>query len=158
MARELASIYGEDEKEASFTGILHDIAKEMNRDEILEYVKKHNIYVDEIEERQLGLLHGKIGASIAKERYNASRKVQQAITYHTTGNINMTKFDKIIYLADKIEENRTYDGVEELRKIAKENLDEAILINIDFVLEKSIKLRRLIHPDTIELRNKILHI
>ena len=112
--------------------------------------------MDEIEEKQLGLMHAKLGASIAKEKYNADEKVQKAILYHTTGNIKMDRFAKIIYLADKLEENRNYEGVEELREIAKVDLDKAILITIDFVLEKSIRLKRLIHPNTIEIRNYII--
>lgn len=96
------------------------------------------------------------GASIAKKRYDASRKVQNAILYHTTGNVKMDTFAKIIYVADKIEENRDYEGVEELRKIAEKDLDKAILIMIDYVIEKSIKKGRAMHPDTIELKNYLL--
>ncbi len=156
MAKKLALIYGEDEEKAAYAGLVHDIAKEMSKGEILEYIKLHKIEIDKIEKQQLGLVHGKIGANIVKEKYNADEEIQNAILYHTTGNIKMNRFAKIIYLADKLEENRTYDGVEELRKIAEEDIDEAIIITIDFVLEKSIKLRRLIHPSAIELRNHIL--
>lgn len=156
MAKELALFYGEDEEEAAFAGLIHDIAKEMSKDKILEYSKEHDIEIDDIEKEQLGLMHAKLGASIAKEKYSADTKVQNAIRYHTTGHVNMDKFAKIIYLADKLEENRTYEGVENLRKTAKEDLDMAILITIDFVLEKSIKMGRLIHPNTIDLRNSIL--
>lgn len=155
-AEELAVIYGEDKEKAAFAGLIHDIAKEMSKDEILEYVEKHNIEMDEVESRNLGLMHAKLGASIAKEKYNADEEIQKAILYHTTGNIKMDRFAKIIYLADKLEENRDYPGVEELRKIAQTDLDEAILITIDFVLEKSIKLKRLIHPNAIEVRNYII--
>lgn len=155
-ARELASAYGEDKEKAAFAGLIHDVAKEMSKEEILKYVKEHNIEMDGIEEKQLGLMHAKLGASIAKEKYNADEEVQNAILYHTTGNIGMNRFAKIIYLADKLEENRNYEGVEELRELAKKDLDQAILITIDFVLEKSIRLKRLIHPNTIELRNYII--
>ena len=155
-AKELAKIYGENEKDAEFAGLIHDIAKEMNKEEIDKYVLEHNIVIDEIEEKQPALLHAKLGASIAKEKYNANEEIQKAILYHTTGNEKMDRFAKIIYIADKIEENREYDGVEELREIAKTDLNKAIVIIIDFVLEKSIKNSRLIHPDTISLRNKIL--
>ena len=59
------------------------------------------------------------GADIAKKKYGASKKVQNAILYHTTGNVKMDTFAKIIYVADKIEENRNYDQIDELRKIAE---------------------------------------
>lgn len=156
MARELAKVYGEDEEKAAFAGLIHDIAKEINKEEGEKIAKKHNIEVDEIEKLQWGLMHAKLGASIAKEKYNADIEVQNAITYHTTGHKDMDRFAKIIYLSDKIEENRSYDGVVELRKIAKIDLDMAILTTIDFVLNKSIKMNRLIHPNTIDLRNEIL--
>ena len=155
-ARELALAYGENEEEATFAGLIHDIAKEMSKDEIEQYIKIHKIKVDEVEEQNPGLLHAKLGASIAKEKYHASEKIQNAILYHTTGNIKMDKFAKIIYVADKVEETRTYDGVEELRKLAKEDLDKTILILIDFVIEKSNRLGRIMHPATVELREKLM--
>lgn len=155
-AKELAKLYGENEQEAEFAGLIHDIAKEMTEEEILEYLKNHDIEIDEVEKNQMRLLHSKLGASIAKEEFQASKKIQNAIAYHTTGNIEMDKFAKIIYLADKIEENRTYDEVEELRKIAKEDLDKAVLLVLNFTIEKSIKKEHLIHPDTIYLRNLLL--
>lgn len=156
MAIELAEVYGEDKEKAAFAGLIHDIAKEISKEEGETYTKKHNIEVDEIEKSQWGLMHAKLGASIAKERYNVDQDIQKAITYHTTGHKDMDRFSKIIYLADKIEENRSYDGVIELREIAKTDLDMAILTTIDFVLNKSIKMNRLIHPNTIDLRNQIL--
>ncbi len=121
-----------------------------------EYIEKYNINIDEIEKKQLGLLHAKLGAYVAKEKYNANEEIQQAIAYHTTGNKNMDTFAKIIYVADKIEENRTYEGVVELRKMAMEDLDSAILFIVDFVIQKSIKNKGLIHPNTVELRNSLL--
>lgn len=155
-AKKLAKIYGLDEEKAEIAGLIHDIAKEMSKDEIIEYAEKHNIEIDEIEKEQLGLMHAKLGASIAKEKYNLDKQIQNAILYHTTGNEKMDKFAKIIYLADKLEENRTYDGVEELRKTAEKDLEITMLVIIDFVLKKSIKNGKLIHPDTIDLRNSII--
>ena len=155
MARKLASIYGEDEDEAAFAGLIHDIAKEMTEEEIYKYVKTYEIEMDEIEKENLGLMHAKIGASIAKEKYKASEEIQNAIKYHTTGNVKMDRFAKIIYVSDKIEENRTYDGIEELRELAKKDLDKAMIIIIDFIIEKSNRLGKKMHPSTIELR-KIL--
>lgn len=155
-ARELAEIYGENKEEAAFAGLIHDIAKEFSKEKILDYSKKHNIEIDDVEKEQLGLMHAKLGASIAKEKYNASKKIQNAILYHTTGNKKMDRFAKIIYVADKVEENRVYDIVDELRMLAEKDLDKTILILLDFTIEKSIKNERLIHPDTIGLRNEIL--
>lgn len=155
-AKDLAKIYGENERMAELTGLIHDIAKEMSKEEIERYMRIHNIQIDEIEKNQMGLLHAKLGASIAKEEFGANEKIQNAIKYHTTGNTKMDTFAKIIYLADKIEENRTYEEVEALREIAKKDLDKAILFVLDFTVAKSIKTKKLIHPDSINLRNYLL--
>lgn len=155
-AKELARIYGEDEAEAEFAGLIHDVAKEMPKEEIARYLQLHGIEADEIEKEQMSLLHAKLGACIAKEEFGASLKVQNAIKYHTTGNKNMDTFAKIIYLADKIEESRNYDDVERLRELSNSDLDKAILFVLDFTIQKSIKKESLIHPDTVDLRNYLM--
>lgn len=155
-AAKLAKIYGEDEEEAAFAGLIHDIAKEMPKEEIEGYVKEHHLIIDEVEKHQMGLLHAKLGASIAKERFRVSKKIENAIKYHTTGNRKMDTFAKIIYVADKMEETRTYEEIETVRKLAKKDLDEAILFCLDFITQKSIKTGKLIHPDSIDLRNDLL--
>lgn len=155
-AKELARVYGEDENEAEFAGLVHDIAKELSKDEIELALRKYEITPDEIEKEQISLLHSKLGSAIAKELFNVNERIQKAIEYHTTGNKNMDTFAKIVYLADKIEETRDYPEVEELRKIAKEDLDRAILFVLDFTIQKSVKKGRLIHPDTVDLRNYLL--
>ncbi|MCI8396777.1 MAG: HD domain-containing protein [Clostridia bacterium] len=156
-AKELASIYGENVEEAEIAGLIHDVAKELRKDEIEEYLERYNIKPDEIEQIQIGLLHAKLGAVIARDEFNLSREIQKAIEYHTTGNKNMDNFAKIIYLADKIEENRNYDNVEEFRILAKQSLDEAMLAFLDFTIQKTIKKGHLIHPDTVDLRNFLLN-
>ena len=138
-AKELANIYGENEEEAEFAGLIHDIAKEFSKEEIELALRKYKIIPDEIEIEQTSLLHSKIGAAISKELFNANEKIQKAIEYHTTGNRNMNKFAKIICLADKIEENRDYPEVENLRELAKIDLDRAILFVLDFNIQKSLK-------------------
>ena len=155
-AKELARIYGENEEDAEFTGLIHDIAKEVPKEQIEEYIGSGKIKIDEIEKRQMGLLHAKLGAIVAREKFGADEEVQNAIKYHTTGNKDMDDFAKIIYLADKIEENRTYSGVEELRESAKCDLDKAMLFVLDFNIQKAITKGTLIHPATVETRNMLL--
>ena len=155
-AVELAKKYGENEKDAELAGLIHDIAKEMGKQEIEDYVKAHNIELDEIEKAQLNLAHGKIGANIAKEEFGANEKIQNAIKYHTMGNVAMNQFDKIIYIADKIEDTRTYEELEKVTELAGKSLDEAILYILDFTTQKCIRKQIAIHPDTILLRNHLL--
>ncbi len=155
-AVELAKIYGEDQKKAQLIGIIHDIAKEMPKEEAIQYAKENGIIFDEIEKSEPALWHSKLGASIVEKKYGFSKEMSQAILYHTTGNINMSLLDKIIYIADKTEENRTNPDLVLAREISNQNLDEGLLIVAKRTIEYSLKKNSLIHPDTINLINKLI--
>ena len=139
-AEYLAKKYGQDVEIAKAVGIAHDIAKELTEEE------KINI----------GLLHAKIGADICKKKYNFTEEMQNAIKYHTTGNENMDTLAKIIFVADKTEENRKYDDLQTVQKLADEDLDKCILYILDYMLVDNVKKQKTIHPDSIKIRNKIL--
>lgn len=155
-AEELARIYGENIEEAKLVGIAHDIAKEMNEEEIRKYIKENNIEIDEIEERQPYLLHGKIGADICFKKYGFSKYMIDAIKRHTTGEKNMTKLDKIIFLADKTEKNRNFIDLKEAVEICNKSLEEGMIYCLNIAIKENIERNRLIHPDTIITRNDIM--
>ena len=161
-AEELAKIYNVDVNKAKLVGLAHDIGKELSKEGKLQYAKDNNIEIDNIEKVNVGLLHGKIGADICKKRYGFTKDMQDAIKYHTTGNGNMDLLSKILFVADKIEEGRSYKDeqkmkdLERVREIAKENIDEAVLYSIDASLVFTIQKKELIHPDSIATRNAIL--
>ena len=154
MAMELAQIYNIDIETAQIAGLLHDNAKEMTDDEMLQYVKENNIQISETEKNSVKLLHG----NIAKKKYGVSEEIAKAIEYHTTTNPNMDTLAKIIYVSDKIELNRKtekYD-IEAERKLAKEDLDKAMLLIINDVTKYLIEQGKLIAIESIETRNKLL--
>ena len=155
MARILAQKYNVNENIAMLTGLAHDMAKEIPLEQAMEYIKENKIDIDEIEKQNTALLHAKIGAHMSK-KYGFTEQMQNAIKYHTTGNPQMDDLAKIIYVADKTEENRNYEGIEEIRQLAMQNINEAILAILDHDIEKNIKKKALIHPDGILLRNKLL--
>ena len=158
MSEELAKIYNVDIETAKIAGLLHDIAKEMPKEEILKYVDENNIIITEVESINTGILHGKIGADIAKKKYNVNEQIQKAIKYHTTTNPNMDTLAKIVYVADKIELNRKSENfdIELERKLAKENLDKALLVILDNTTKYLIDNNRLLVEESIETRNKLL--
>ena len=147
MAEELATIYNVDVESTRLAGLLHDIAKEMTEEESLKYVAENSIAIDDIEKINVSILHGKIGADIAKKKYGVNEQIQKAIQYHTETNPNMDTLAKIIYVSDKIEKNR---------KSAKEDIDAAVLFIIDASIKKVIKKGKLLHPTIVETRNKII--
>ena len=156
MAIKLAKIYNIDTNTAALTGLAHDIGKELSNEEKIEFVLENNIEIDEIERNNLSLLHGKIGAEIVKKEYNFSKEMQEAIKYHTTGNVKMSMLDKIIFVSDKIEETRDYENIEYFRELAEKDIDECILEILDFSIKDNVKKGRLIHPKSIFARNEIL--
>ena len=158
MAVELAQIYNVDEKKAELAGLLHDNAKEMTPEELLKYVDDNNIKISEVERINTKILHGKIGADIAKKKYGVSKEIQEAIEYHTTTNPNMTTLDKIVFVADKIELNRksaTYD-IEAERELAKKDLDGAVIFIINSNITSLIQKDKLINEESIQTRNKLM--
>lgn len=161
-AEELAKLYGENINKAKLVGLAHDIGKDLSKEEKLEYVKNNNIEIDEIEKINTGLLHAKIGADICKKKYGFSKDMQDAIKYHTVGNKNMDTFSKIIFIADKIEDGRNYknekkmEQLEATRKLANIDLNKALLFLIDSSLEFTLQKKELIHPDSIDTRNRII--
>ena len=60
----------------------------------------------------------------------------------------MTKLEKILYLADYIEPNRRFDGVEKLRRLAELDLDQAVAMGLSMTIEEMRQEGREIHPDT----------
>ncbi len=158
MAAKLAEIYGADIETAKLAGILHDIAKEMSSEEKLKYVKENNIIINEVERINTPILHGKIGADIAKKKYGINEQVQRAIEYHTTTNPNMDLISKIVYVSDKIELNRKsedYD-IKYERELALKDIDKTIIYIIDSNIKSLLNKGKLIEAEMIETRNKLL--
>lgn len=154
-AEELAFKYSQNIEKARLVGIAHDIAKEMPKEQAYEYAKLHKIELDEIEKNEPSLLHSKIGAHICKEKYHFDQDMVDAILYHTTGNIKMNTFSKIIFLADKTEQGRPID-LEETNKIINKDLDEGMLLLLRTAMQYTLNKKRLIHPDSIHLMNQLI--
>lgn len=158
-AKELANIYGEDQEKSYFAGLFHDYAKEFSYKKIVSYIVKYNIEVDKYEKNSNELIHGKIASAICENEYKIEDKdILNAIKYHTTGRKNMTKLEKIICLADYIEENRRFDGVEKIRTLSKKNLDLALYHAFNVTLANLISKNVIIHPNTVKSRNHLLKI
>lgn len=157
-AIELAKIYGVQEEIAKKVGIAHDIAKEMTDEEMIEYAKANNIRIDEIETVKPSLLHGKIGADIAAKKFGFTQDMINAIKWHTTGRENMSMLEKIIYVADKTEENRkgTRFNLEKSRELSTQNIDETLIFLMNEFITYNVKNEWLIHPETIIARNDLL--
>jgi predicted HD superfamily hydrolase involved in NAD metabolism len=133
----LAMRYGYDMEKADLAGLLHDCAKCLSDQEKLSMCKKKKIEISSAEKENPGLLHAKLGAVLAKEKYGVEDlDILSAITWHTTGRPEMSLLDKIVFIADYIEPNRNHaPNLEEIRKIAFEDLDECLVLILKQTLD-----------------------
>jgi nicotinate-nucleotide adenylyltransferase len=146
----LALRWGEDTDSARVAGILHDITKKQSLDNQLQLCDKYGIVPSELERESEKLLHAKTGALFAYYEFGVSEKVRDAIYWHTTAKADMTLLEKIIYIADYIEPTRELDGVEELRRLAYDDIDAAVVLGVRMSLE-DVEARGLEpHKDSVE--------
>lgn len=153
-AARLARRYGADEKKAETAGILHDIMKDLPREEQKKLMDRYEIRLSEVEQNAPKLWHAILAAEyIRRELDVTDPEILQAVRYHTTGRENMTLLDKILFIADFISDDRDYPGVEQMREAAKNSLEEAMTEGIVFTIKDLADAKRPIHPDTIAAYN-----
>lgn len=124
----LAKLYGADPDRAALAALLHDVAKEMPRGELLQILRDNAIIAKNAQERPAPVWHGICAAILCQTRWGVTDpEVLSAIACHTTGKAGMGKLDKIIFLADMTSAERTYPEAEELRALAEKDLDQAMV-------------------------------
>ena len=149
-AEALAKKYGADVHKARFAALLHDSTKRLSMEEQLALCEHYHIALDELEQHALKLLHAKTGAALARDVYGADDEVYNAILWHTTGKADMALLDKVIYLADYIEPNRDFDGVEDLRKVVWEDLDKGLEMGLAMTVEEMEQMGNPVHHNTLQ--------
>lgn len=152
----LAEKYGGDVSKALIAGIGHDVFKELPREQMLAFLKSENIVLSDIELNAPKLWHAIGGAAYLKKQYELSDDIVSAVRYHTTGKTGMTLLEKILYTADFISEDRDYNGVDTVRKLADISLESAMAEGLRFTVEDLSRKGVPIHPDTFEAYNEIM--
>ena len=171
-AHELGMIFMPDKAEKlRLAGLLHDITKDFNHEKQLALCKDYGIGVDK-DHVVPKLLHAKTGCEYAKRTFGEiliDEEIYSGIYYHTTGRRNMTLFEAIIYLADYIEEGRTFEDCVFLRKFFYDKLNNAVsyeeklealrlamVLSFDLTIKNLIDENKPIDNDTVEARNYFL--
>ena len=157
-AKELAAKFGLDQDKAYLAGLLHDCAKCFSNEKLLEIIH-NNLEVDESEMQNYKTLHAPVSAFIAEKEFNVTDKeILSAIRWHTLGKIDMTDFEKIIFIADKIEPNtRDKEYSDKIRALLDEDkgLDKALLKCYKETIKSLVKRNLKICLLTIEIYNKL---
>lgn len=156
-AEQLAEKYGYDAQKAYLMGLLHDITKEADAEETFSIAEKYSIFMTQLEKDNKKLWHAITGAGYIKNELGIDDdEILTAIRYHTTGRMGMSLGEKILFIADFISSDRTYDGVESMRQKAQISLETAMLEGIEFTITELVEKHAPVHPDTFNAYNDII--
>ena len=149
-AVELAKLYGENEVDAARAGLLHDITKAIDGPLQLTLCAEYGIVLDTFSRSFPKTLHALTGSLVAQRIFGENENVVRAICHHTTGRANMTLLEKIIYIADYVEANRNFPGVEDMRAMAYTDLDQAVLMGLQSAVAHVRRQGQGLAPATLE--------
>ena len=135
LARELAGLYGADEEKAEAAAWLHDIMKEHSRETLLQMAVQDDIISEWFAHNPPPTWHGPAAALYLRTVHGCEDdELLAAIAGHTTGRAGMDLLEKIIYLADAASAERDDPGVDALRRLARQDLDDAVLAAMERTL------------------------
>ena len=149
-AVELAKLWGADVTDAARAGILHDITKALDGPLQLTLCAAYGKILDDFSKKYPKTLHALTGSLVAERIFGENEAVVSAIQWHTTGRADMSLLEKIIYIADYIEPNRTIPGVEALRELAFTDLDAALKRGLEMTLEHLARQGAEVSPESRE--------
>lgn len=156
-AVKLAKRYGADEEKAAVAGILHDVTKEMPKEQQLQIINDSGIILDDIQKNAPKLWHGISGSIYIKEHFGIEDEdILNAVRYHTTGRAGMSLLEKIIFVSDYTSDERTYKGVATMRKKSRKSLESAMLYGFKFTFSNLTSRELAIHPDELYCYNEIV--
>jgi predicted HD superfamily hydrolase involved in NAD metabolism len=157
-AKELAMKFNLDAEKAYIAGLLHDCAKCFSNEKLLEIIKAH-LDVEECEMLNYKTLHAPVSAYIVQNEFGVEdNEILSAIRWHTLGKLDMTDFEKVIFIADKIEPNtRDKEYSDKIRGYLDEEngLNKALLKCYKETIKSLVKRNLKICLLTIEIYNKL---
>ena len=147
----LAVLYGADPEKARLAGLLHDILKDTPAEEQLKILQGFGIMMNDTELANQKLWHAISGAAFLEFGLGIrDRELLSAVRCHTSGRKNMTLLEKVLFVADYISADRDYPGVEELRAVARESLEEAIIEGVAFTVQELMSRREPVASASID--------
>ncbi len=158
LADELAKIYQVDSDKAHVAALLHDVAKELSVEAMQAEIKKTDITIPEMVRDNPALLHAYASTAMAQSKFGIDdEEILNAILYHTTGREAMSLLEKIIFIADAAEENRTYHPqIKQWRQQAKKDIDNAVLQVLEYNIIRVIQRGFLLDENTVKARNDLV--
>lgn len=142
---------------ARLAGWLHDSAKHLSDNELQAIAAQHGYQPTAEEQMVPMLLHGRVGYLVAADEFDLDdAALMTACAFHTTGDPSMNTLDKILLVADLIEPTRSFESLKEIRHVAKESLDDALLLALDVTIKHLLSKQAIIDTRAVQTRNKLL--
>ncbi|GAB2703954.1 bis(5'-nucleosyl)-tetraphosphatase (symmetrical) YqeK [Paenibacillus thermoaerophilus] len=153
----LAEQFGADPRKAEIAAVLHDYCKFWPVDKQLRILRDNPELPQDLPEYDNALLHSHVGAWIARHELGIDdEEVLDAIRWHTSGRVGMTALDKVVCLADYIEPNRDFPGVEKMRELARHSMERALIAGFDSTISFLLQKGKKIYPLTVMSRNALI--
>lgn len=156
MAVRLAELHGADAEKAAFAGRYHDLAKNFDTETMDACIRKYGL-----PEKLIGnnaLAHSKVGAAILEHEFGVSDEdILNAVRYHTTARKGMSLLEELTFVADVVEDNRTYSDLDYYQDLAYRDLDRACLEILEYTIGDLTAKGREIDTDTLEARDWVFH-
>ncbi len=149
-AAELAAIHGADIVDAQRAALLHDVTKALPGQLQLTLCREYGINLDDFSAANPKTLHALTGSLVAQRIFGENPAVVSAIASHTTGKADMNALEKIIYVADYMEPNRDFPGVEQLRDLAYRDLDGAMIMGLEMTLSMLREQGSQVSPESLD--------
>ncbi len=147
-AVELARRWGADENDAARAGMLHDITKALDGPLQLTVCQEYGKILDAFSRKYPKTLHALTGSLVAERIFGENPQVVEAIRNHTTGRAEMGLLETIIYVADYMEPNRDFPGVEKLRELAFSDIYAALKLGLSMTLDHLARQGSEVSPET----------
>ncbi len=157
VAEKIAQYYSLPVEKIKISALIHDCAKDYSLDVLRSLINKYQIKLNEVEENIPKIWHAYVGAEMAKEIFQIDDfEILEAIRYHSTASSKLSLLGKVVYIADKIEPNRRSAKMKNLWQMIWKDIDLTLLALLDQELKYLISKKLVVHPATIEARNKIM--
>lgn len=156
-AVELADLYHVSKEKIELAAIFHDYAKYRPLEEMKQFILNSQLPNDLLDYHH-EIWHGPVASVVVDEQFGIiDKEIKGAIRYHTTGKANMGTFEMVLFLADYVEPGRSFPGIEEVRRMAHKDLNQACWMVSRNTLQFLISKDATIYPDSFHAYNYFLN-
>ena len=172
MVGRLAELYCPEKKDMlTAAALLHDITKEWDRERQEDFLTSHGQPITPTERLAPKTHHARTATLLIPELYPnfAHDEILSCVRYHTTGRANMTLCEKLVYLADYIDDTRTFPDCVTLRAVfwdaqpwemtptqREQHLDDVMILSFDMTIRSLVEEGTPVHPHTMDARNDLI--